>query len=175
MSLQETIITVPANSGFLLASDDNFKFKILDEKGVEKKSVPHVDAEKGTLMRTRDAIQIVCHGKSSVVSVVTDISNALENLDVVPIEADMDESRGMTLQDKMKALIHDYAQNYFGDNQMDKLEDVLNVDLDDDGIIGTSEVPEMEPEIPQPPKEEPVPENPPPQPAESPPDQAPTP
>ena len=150
--MKTTKISIPANSEVLLNSDENFKFTIEDDKGVELKRVPYVDAEKGTLLRVRQPSNIIAHSKTEVIAVVTDISKALENLDVIPIEAPVDEQHGLSLQDKMKALIHDYAKNYFGDNQMDSLEDVLDVDFNDDGIIGTSEVSDMTPEIPTPPQ-----------------------
>jgi hypothetical protein len=151
-----TNINVPGGSEVLLASEGNFKV-IMKQNGNEVKNIPFVSSEKGCLFRLREDTEVIAIGKNEVVSVVTDISNALEVLDIVPIEADVEMSGGMTLQDKMKALIHDYAQNYFGDNQMDKLEDVLNVDLDDDGIIGTSEVQDVVPEIPEPPAPTPPP------------------
>lgn len=156
--------TIPANSEVLLSCDENFKFSIIGEKGQVIKKVPYVDAEKGAFLRVRDACSIETHSKGDVVSVVTDVSKALENLDVVPLESAVDMVPGMSLQDKMKSLIHDYAKNYFGDNQMDTLEEVLDVDFDGDGIIGTSEVPEMDPEFPElptPPPEPPPPAPPP--------------
>jgi uncharacterized protein YbcC (UPF0753/DUF2309 family) len=143
--MKTTKINIPGASEVLLACDDNFKYTVNSATGEELKKVPYVEADKGTLLRVRDQCEIVAHAKSPVTAVVTDISNALEKLDVVPIEAAIENIQGMSLQDKMKSLIHDYAKNYFGDNQMDSLEDVLDVDLDEDGIIGTSVVEDMPP------------------------------